>query len=283
MSTGRHLRRNLNKLCASSSSTGMGRTIVSQTLRGVYDAIFRPSQFVSVSYQSLEGSFWNKIRQLTVLAAIFVFNLLLYALPLTIAGFGTVPNTGNIPLGVVADAPAEEVRFLLRFLQNSLYLTGAAGTTFLAFHAGVLLTRSSQGLLASLHTVTYSTSGYLAAIFTFVVSIQTSAQFSRTADLLIWFQVGFVYSIIDLLNTNLVLEGVNRGSSVPPQELSTFGQFLVASLLLTCLYYLYSMYLGSRLNHNASRTTAALTVLAVMSTPIFFVIASVVAAVGFRV
>jgi hypothetical protein len=261
----------------------MARTIVSRTFRGVYDAIFRPSQFVSISYQSLEGPIWNKIRQLTVLAAVFVFNLLLYALPLTIAGFGAVPSTGDIPLAVMADAPTEEVRFLLRFFQNSLYLTGAAAATFLAFHAGVLLTRSSQGLLASLYTVTYSTSGYLAAIFSFVVSIQTSAQLSRTADLLIWLQVSFVYSIIDLLNTDLVLEGVNRGSSVAPQELSTFGQFLVASLLLACFYYLYSMYLGSRLNHNASRTTAALTVLSVMSTPIFFVIASVVAAVGFRV
>jgi hypothetical protein len=258
----------------------MGRSIVSRVFRGTFDSIFRPSQFVRVNYHALEGSLWSKFRQIIQLVVIFVANLSAYALPLTIAGFGTVPNVEQLPI-LASLSTSEEVRFILRFAQNSLYLTGAAGATFIAFHAGVLLTRSSQGILSSLHTVTYSTSGYLAAIFSFVVYIQTSNQLSQTADFLIWFQVAFVYRIIDMLGANLVLEGVERVGEMPSQGLSPLGQVLIAGLLIACSYYVYSLYLGSRLNHNTSRTTATLTVLAVLSTPIFFVIASVIAVTGF--
>jgi len=258
----------------------MGRGTVSRALRGIFDSIFRPSRFVRVNYRALEGSVWNKFGQLIQLFGIFVANLSAYALPLTIAGFGTVPNVEQLPILASLDM-SEETRFVLRFAQNSLYLTGAAGATFMAFHAGVLLTRSSRGILSSLHTVTYSTSGYLAAIFSFVVYIQTSDQLSRTADFLIWFQVAFVYRIIDMLGADLVLEGVERGGEMPSQGLSQLGQILIAGLLIACGYYVYSLYLGSRLNHNTSRITATLTVLAVLSTPIFFVIASVIAVTGF--
>ena len=254
----------------------MGPTVVSRVVRSSYNAAFRPARFVRVNHEALHGSLLTKIDQLASLVGIFVTNLIMYALPLTLAGLGTVPNVQNSPLTQITGSP-EIAQFVLRFAQNSLYLTGAAGVTFAAFHAGVLLTKSSRGILPSLHTVTYSTSGYLAVIFTFVLYLSTAERFTRAAELVLWFQLTFVYEIIDLVGVDLVIQGAGRPSSSPPYGLSAAGQLLVAGLIIACLYYVYSIYLGSRINHGTSRTTAALTVLAVLSTPILFVIGSIVA------
>ena len=45
--------------------------------------------------------------------------------------------------------------------------------------------------------------------------------------------------------------------------------------------YVYSLYLGSRVNHDTSRTTAVLTVGAVLTTPVLFVVGSVLAVTTF--
>lgn len=255
----------------------MGRNTVARVFRGAYNALFRPSQFVRVDERSVERSVWGVTRQVAELLFVFAVNLLVYALPLTLAGLGSVPETGSGPLASVASNPGPTVRFGLRFLQNTLYLSGAAVATFVAFHGGVLLTRSSNGVLPSLYTVNYSTSGYLAAIFSFVMYIDTTEQLTQAANLLLWVQLTFIYGIVDATGSDLVLANAGRPGSIPPQGLSTLGRFLIAGLIVTACYYAYSMYLGSRLNHSTSRFTAALTLLAVLSTPVAFVIASVLA------
>jgi hypothetical protein len=259
----------------------MGKSIVLRLLRDTYDAVFRPHQFVRVSYHDLQGSLWEKFNQLALLLIVFIANLAAYAFPLTIVGSGTAPDIANTPVALFIDSSTETGRFLLRFAQNSLYLTGAAGATFLAFHSGVLMTRSSQGILSSLHTVIYSTSGYLAAVFSLVVYIDSSERFAQTAAFVEWIQLKFIYAVVDATGADLVLANAGRPSATPPGGLVLQGQLLIAGLLLASMYYLYSMYLGSRINHDTSRITAALTLLAVLSIPIFFVIGSVVAVTAF--
>lgn len=260
----------------------MRRSIVTRTVGGVYDAVFRPSTFVGADHEALEGSVLGIVRQFGQLGAVFFVNLVAYAVPLTLAGFGTAPQS-TPPSGfsalvapVVSD-PVSAWLFVGRFAQNGLYLTGAAVATFFAFHAGVLLTRSSAGVLASVHTVIYSTSAYLAGIFSFVMYLDAHEPFSRAAELVLWIQLQFVYGIIDAMGSDLVLQNAGRPGPVPPTDVSFGGQLLVAGLAVAGLYYVYSLYLGSRINHDTSRTTAAVTVGAVLTTPVLFVVGSVLA------
>jgi hypothetical protein len=260
----------------------MKRGFVARTARGVYDAVFRPSAFVGADHEALEGSLLGVGRQFAGLTVVFLTNLLAYAVPLTLAGFGAVPQStppaafAAFVAPIAPDAVAAWL-FVRRFLQNGLYLTGAAVATFLAFHASVLLTRSSSGILPSMHTVIYSTSAYLAGIFTFVMYLDTRAAFSRAAELVLWVQLQFVYGVIDAMGSDLTLQNAARPTAIPPQDVSFGGQLLVAGLAVASVYYVYSLYLGSRVNHDTSRTTAVLTVAAVLTTPVLFVVGSVFA------
>jgi hypothetical protein len=264
----------------------MRQSIVARTGRGIYDAVFRPAAFVGVDHEALEGSLLGIGRQFGRLGVVFFVNLAAYAVPLTLAGFGAVPQS-TPPAGfaalvapVVSD-PVSAWLFVARFTQNGLYLTGAAVATFVAFHAGVLLTRSSAGVLASIHTVIYSTSAYLAGIFSFVMYLDARESFARAAELVLWIQLQFVYAIIDAMGSDLILQNAGRPAPVPPQDVSVGGQLLVAGLAVAGIYYVYSLYLGSRVNHDTSRTTAVLTVGAVLTTPVLFVVGSVLAVTTF--
>jgi hypothetical protein len=260
----------------------MRGTIVARTGRGVYDALFRPATFVGADHEALEASILGIVWQLSRLSVVFLVNLVAYAVPLTLAGFGTVPQSTPPAVfsALVAPAltnPTDAWLFVARFAQNGLYLTGAAVATFIAFHGGVLVTRSSSGVLASMHTVIYSTSAYLAGIFSFVMYLDARESFTRAAELVLWIQLRFVYAIIDAMGSDLVLQNAGRPGPVPPQDVSVGGQLLVAGLAVAGIYYVYSLYLGSRVNHDTSRTTALLTVAAVLSTPVLFVVGSVLA------
>jgi len=260
----------------------MRASIVARTGRGIYDAVFRPAAFVGADHEALEWSALGIIGQLGELLIVFLVNLAAYAVPLTLAGFGTVPQIQPPTFFSVLFAPvltdtAAAWLFVARFAQNGLYLTGAAVATFLAFHGSVLLTRSSSGVLSSMHTVIYSTSAYLAGIFSFVMYIDARESFARAAELVLWVQLRFVYAVIDAMGSDLVLQNAGRPAPTPPQDVSVGGQLLVAGLAVGGIYYVYSLYLGSRVNHDASRTTAMLTVAAVLTTPVLFVAGSVLA------
>ncbi|MFC6990012.1 hypothetical protein ACFQJD_17265 [Haloplanus sp. GCM10025708] len=261
----------------------MARRIVSTTATGIYDALVRPTRFVMADHESLEQSLLGAVDQLGHLGAIFLTNLLAYAIPLTLAGLGTVPETLSTPTWFAAlFAPttvdvAGAWRFTLRFAQNCLYLTGATVATFAAFHAGVLVTRSSTGVLPSLHTVIYSTSAYLAGIFSFVMYLDTTPGVSTAAALVRWIQLRFVYGVLDAFGSDFVLAAWSRPGANPPVGLTTKEQVLLAGLVVAGSYYVYSLYLGSRINHRTDRTTAAMTVVMVLATPLLFVLGSLLA------
>ncbi|MFB6124317.1 MAG: hypothetical protein ABEJ78_12775 [Haloferacaceae archaeon] len=260
----------------------MARRFVASTVTGIYDALVRPTRFVTADHEALEGSLVGIADQLGSLGVVFLTNLLAYAIPLTLAGLGTVPTLGTPTWVAALAAPVgleatEAWRFALRLARNCLYLTGAMAATFVAFHGSVLLTRSSTGVLPSLHTVVYSTSAYLAGIFSFVMYLDTTPGVSTAAALVRWIQLRFVYGVLDALGSDFVLAAWSRPGATPPTGLTPDGKLLLAGLVVASGYYVYSLYLGSRVNHRTDRTTAATTVVTVLSTPVLFVLGSLLA------
>ena len=244
------------------------------------DAVLRPSAVVQVPSSYDAGSVRERARVAARLLAVFVGNLLLYTLPLSLAGVGTVDPATTAPewfassvAPLVGDADGVW-RFALRLVQNSVYLFTAGLVTFLAFHVGVVLTGESSGVLTSLRVVTYSTALYLATIFTLVWYAATSPNVGAAADLLLAVQVEFVYYFIDRLGADLVLP-VERPATVSAAALSTHGRVVLIGLLVAACYYAYALYLGARTGHGTTRLTSAYVVGFVAASPAMYVVASV--------
>jgi len=255
-----------------------------QILTQVYDAILFPSRFVGADVAWTDGSIIRDVVVASRLLGVFGGNLVLYAVPLTLAGFGTVAASDPPPLLTAASAslglgPAWTWNFLQRFVRNSLYISLAAALTFVAFHGSVRLTRSSTGIVPSLHTVVYSTSAYLAAVFSVVWFLSTSASVVVADTLVLNVQKRFVYAVIDATGVSLSLPS-GRPAPVSLTDATPTDQVALAVLVLTVGYFVYSLYLGSRINHGASRLTATLTVMTVTSTPLVFVLGSIALALG---
>lgn len=250
--------------------------------RGLFYSLFNPSSFVAARTDTYASERLLKLRLTARLTVIYFLNLLLYAIPLTLAGFGDVGATAapTAFAGLVAPVvgnPDSAWRFVSSLGQNSAFLTAAAALTLVTFHAGVVITRSSQGFLQTLHTVVYSTSAYLAAIFTAVWYLSTSTAVAVADGLLIYWQAEFVYFFIDALGAPVGLPG-GRPSPVDVSQLSTGGTVAIALLVVALLYYLYSLYLGSRINHHTTRFTAGLVVSIVAVSPAIYVVGSILAA-----
>ena len=255
-----------------------------RTLTQVYDAIFRPSRFVGANVNRMQGRAVQDVAAVSRLLVVFAGNLVIYAVPLTLAGFGTAPAAAaprslaavSTPLGL---SPTWTWDFLRRFVQNSLYITLAAALTFAAFHGSVQFTRSSTGVVPSLHTVVYSTSAYLAGVFSVVWLLSTSASIAVADTLVLNAQKRFVYIIIDATGASLVLPS-GRPTPVSLADATPADQAAPATLAVILGYFVYSLYLGSRINHGASRLTATLTVLTVGLTPVVFVLGSIALSLG---
>lgn len=249
---------------------------LSGTILGLFDAVFRPSRFVSGRATAVSNERLFVVKRSLYLTAVYVTNLALYATPLTLTGFGV--NQNATPPAWFADSavaavgnPAAAWRFLTGFLQNSAFLFVATVLTLVAFHAGVVLTRSSQGILNTVYTVVYSTSAYLAGIFTVVWYLSTNEGVAAARDLVIAAQGSFIYFFIDALGSDLGLPG-GRPDPVDPSALSADGTTILAVLVVMALYYLYSLYLGSRINHRADRSTGILVVTFVALSPALYVV-----------
>lgn len=257
------------------------RRLVTTGIAGqLYNAVFHPSRFVGANVPRAQGSLVDSSTAVVRLLSVFAVNLFVYAVPITLAGFGSTLTAGGPPPAVDALAgiggvpPADAWAFVQRFVQNSLYISLGAVLTFLAFHGSVWLTRSSTGVLPSLHTVVYSTSAYLAGVFSVVWYVATAPAVVVVDAFVLNVQKRFVYAVIDATGSGLELPS-GRPEVVDLGGATAAGQLAAAALILTTGYFVYSMYLGSRLNHGTSRSTAALTVLVVGLTPAFFVLGSI--------
>ena len=246
------------------------------------DIIFRPERLVDAHEEIYGGNWRRNLRIALRLFAFYVVNVVLYAAPLTLAGFGRVQGSITTP-GIVSAldgfmgvASQELWRFCLTLAQNSAYLFIATILTLVTFHVGVVLSGSSEGLLLSIRTVTYSTGLYLAAIFTFVWYLSTSGAVQTADELLLGVQTAFVYVFIDLLGSDLALQA-GRPEAIPTEGLTAIGITVVTLLVVAALYYIYLLYLGARITHGASRYQSLMAVGFVVVSPVLYVVGSILA------
>ncbi|WP_262177533.1 hypothetical protein [Haloarcula laminariae] len=250
-------------------------------VRSVFDALFRPHRFVEFQTSTYASTRGEVVRQAGSLFGVYLVNLMAYAIPLTLAGIG-VQQSGQPPAGYATAAarygvaPTASWQLLTAFVLNSLYITVAAAVTLLTFHAGLVLARGSRGIVQSAHTVVYTTSAYLAAVFSGVWYLTTGQGVSGARELVRNLQAAFVYAIIDRLGADLELPG-GRPGTVAVESISPTGQWVLALLALALCYYLVSLYFGARVNHLASKGSATLAVCAVVLSPVVYVAASVLA------
>lgn len=253
---------------------GIGRII-----QGLFDAVIRPRRFVASQTSAYSRSGAQTFSQTVNIILVYLVNLVTYAGPLTIAGFGVPAEAGNPPemivLSTVAVDAATIWRFTLGFLQNCSYITVLSVTTLGTYHFGVVVTRNSAGFIQSLHTVVYSTSAYLAGMFTVVWYLTTTDGLSTARDFVLNVQRVAIYAIIDLLNVDVSLAN-GRPEQIVAGGFSQMGSALVAILTILVCYYIYSLYLGARLNHRMSQSSAILTTVAVVIAPVIYVVGSVV-------
>lgn len=252
-------------------------------VRYAFNAVFDPAAIVSGRENRYTLGRRATLRRAIRLSLFYFLNLFLYAIPLTYAGFGTSgaeePPTAVASIAsAVGTEPDATWQFLLTTVQNCSFLFLASVLTFVTFHVGVSLSRNSNGVLQSIHTVVYSTGIYLAAIFSLAWYLSSSPAITVADEWLIWVQAEFIYAVIDLTGTNLVLPG-GRPDAVSPTGMTQTGAFALAALVATGVYYLYSLYLGARINHDSSRFASALAVGFVVASPALFVIGSVATAV----
>lgn len=262
--------------------------VAGNLLKGVYAAVFDPAQFVAATERVADVGLRDAARELVRLGYIYLVNLALYAAPLTLAGFGVAaapetPAWATAAIGPIAAAlgigTPDLWTFGYSFLQNSLFLLAATVLTLVTFHAGVALTRRSQGVLRTAYSVVYSTSAYLAAIFTVVWYLSTTPGVEAARTLVLNVQRAFVYLVIDALGSTLELPA-GRPEALTAEALTPRGSTVLAVLLVLGGYYLYSLYLGSRINHGTDRTSALFVVGAVGVSPVVYVAVSVLVATG---
>lgn len=260
----------------------MSGSDVSPRLTGVVlqpvDMVARPSSLIEGYANNYANNWAWKAYVGTRLSVVFFFNLLLYALPLTLGGYGVASESETpafvapILEALVGNSDAAYT-FLASLVQNSLFLFVAAAITFGTFHLGVWFTGSSQGFLQSLHTVVYSTGIYLAGIFTLVWYVSQSAQAETAEQLLLNLQLEFIYFFIELMGAPVVL-AAGTPTGIPEGGMAFAGKLAIAGILVTAGYYFYTLYLGARINHRATRADSLLAVGFVALAPAIYVVGS---------
>lgn len=257
-----------------------------RTVRGLFEAVVTPSRFVALQRGGVDRSAPVLSSQTVRLLGVLLLNVALYAGPLTLAGIGFTTQ-GSAPgwfTGLVAPltaSPTPVWQFLVGTVQNSVFLVVATGLALVTFHTSVVLTARSRGFVPSLQTVVYTTSVYLAGIFTIVSYMSTTDQVAGAEELTLNLQAAFIRRTLDLVgfappafvpeDTTLTLEGVGPT-----------GELLLAALLLLAVYFLYSMYLGARINHRLDRARSALVVGSVLASPVLYLLGSAAATVLFE-
>lgn len=250
--------------------------------RGLFDAIFRPSRYVGVQQPRFTPDRWLYILQLTQLTGVYVLNLLLYAVPLTLSGVGfdaipAAPGAFVAVFGLLVSNAEEAWEFAFALYRNSYFITGMVGIVLLTYHGTVKSFGVSRGFVRSFQTVIYTSSAYLAGIYTVTTFLSTADGVERAEQFTLAVQKLAFTSIISALNPILpaALEvPFQPPESIPTSGFSPTGRIAIAALVLLIVYFLYTLYLGTILNHGSNRRQALTVVLGVMAAPIVYVAGS---------
>lgn len=236
----------------------------------------RPDKLVQDTPYETGRSLRQRLYLGGTILGFLLFNLFLYALPLTLAGFGE-DELAEIQVIVVPllaalnlDSP-DVVTFVVLLLTNSSYLISATLLTLGTFHVGVWLSGASQGWLQSLRAVAYSSGIYLAIIFSCVWYISLSPMTTTASDLLIYLQAEFIYFFIDAMGARLELP-IGQPEPVDTSGLSTHGIAVLVLLCISTVYYFVVLYAGARIGHRADRLQALISTTFVMISPALYVI-----------
>lgn len=254
-------------------------TSTARWFRWPLDVVARPSELVATRADEEAQTRRHAVATSVRLLVVYFSNLLFYALPLTLAGFGVTTESDAPSAFVTAAEPlVADVdamwQLMSAFVQNSAFLFVATVLTFVTFHFGVLLTSSSDGIVRSLRAVTYSTGIYLATMFTIVWYVSTASNIAVADDFLIAIQKQFIYYFIDRVGTDLGLPG-GRPEAIDLANLTTVGQGLLVLLLLSAVYYLYVLYVGARISHRATWYESLVTVIFVLVSPAIYVLGTI--------
>ena len=239
--------------------------------------MFRPARLVSARTNRGRSSLAGRLRQLYTLSLVYLVNVVLYAAPLTLAGVG-VGAVGAPPPAVtelpVAD-PGAVWEFTVGLIVNSLTLFAGTVLTLIAVHAALVVTLQSRGFVRTAYSVVYSTSAYLAGMYTVVVYL-SQAGTEVAAGVVLDLQRALFASVLDAMGSSLEPPGGEPQGFVFT-GMSTEGAYALSLLAVLGVYYLYSLYLGSRINHDAGRLSSLLVVAGVAVSPVVYIVATVLA------
>lgn len=100
----------------------------------MFDAVFRPSQFVRAPNAASRTSLRSRLGRIRSLSVVFLINVVLYATPLTLSGFGVAIETDApawfTPIATrVLGNPDAAWWLLAGIAQNSAFLTVISAAT----------------------------------------------------------------------------------------------------------------------------------------------------------
>jgi hypothetical protein len=257
----------------------------SRTVFGLFDAVFRPSRFVRAPSATGRASIRGALGRIRSLSLVFLVNVLLYATPLTLSGLGVAVETDApgwfAPIASRTLGNPDAAWWLLAGIaQNSAFLAALSGIVLVTYHLALVVTRSSDGFLLTLHTVVYSVSAYLAAIFTLLVFLTRAEALATARDLVVNLQIRFITVIYDAFDVPQSNRVFTLDAPVSIAQLSSNETLVLAGLAALVLYFAYSMYLGARLNHGAGVVSAVLSLIAVGLSPVLYVSALILFSIG---
>lgn len=233
------------------------------------DAAFRPAMFIRTRPDIRATNRRGKVRVAFSISVFYLLNVVVYAIPVALLYMSLTRFNLQDAVTIVA----------LPFLSIS-------GFTFWTFHLGLLLTGNSGNMLESYQTVVYSTGIYLAGYLGYLYPVLLPN--IRQDTLGYFFDFGAVttyyagqlflipFRLFDVIAPLRLIEVLSRLSSfdfvfIPllRQQVNP-GTIAIAGLLAS--YYTYSIYLGARLRHGATRLESLVTVATTITAPIFAVV-----------
>lgn len=247
------------------AKTGAGR------VRWLFNIVFAPKKLVNIPKYTSQ-SVLDRVGILISTTVFFLFNIILYALPLSLAKIGFVkdqpahPQFEALTQGLVNN-PDFWWMVLVRLVNNGIFLVDFGLLAFLLFHLGVWLTRNSNGLIPSYRTVIINTSIYLAIIFNLAWVAVASDRTPVVGDLLTWFFTNYFVTIANILSVSPPFSPHPLPSL---ENLSLLGEATLVGLIIPCCYYTYVLYLGAIVVHGTTRYEAVVIIGFTLTSAILF-------------
>lgn len=237
----------------------------------LFDVILRPGGLAQTEPNYGPPYSLQSIKLYLFQTLFFLGNVILFALPLALAGQGFVEEESAPSWFATIIPEGFDINSLwmivARLINISSFFLALALMTFFTYHVGIWLTRNSQGIVVSYRIIALSTALYLAVIFNLGWVAVLSPQTPVAAEFINWSVREYFLIFADLVNVEAPFEAVEQPDLA---ELTSQGQAVLFFLILALCYYAYVLYQGARKSHQLPRYEAVLVVAFVGLTPIMF-------------